>query len=191
MAQSGTLTLLFTDLVNSTDHLQQVGDEVAQRLFNAHHKVITEAITEGGGEELEWLGDGALAAFSSASDAVRCAIKIQQTSRRPIEGAQLEVRIGIHVGEVLRRGEGYFGTPIVVARRLCDRAAEGQILCSSFVVQILSGRQAFNFNDLGDFNLKGIAAPTRVAEVVYERDDPAALITRTPFVGRAEHIRRL
>ena len=191
MAQSGTVTLLFTDLVNSTVHLQEVGDEAGQRLFNAHHKLITDAITENGGEELEWLGDGALAAFSSSADAVRCAIKIQQTARRPIEGIRLDIRIGIHVGELLRRGDGYFGTPIVVARRLCDRASEGQILCSSFIVQLLSGRQAFNFNDLGDFNLKGITTPTRVAEVVYERDDPSALITRTPFVGRTEHLRRL
>jgi adenylate cyclase len=78
-----------------------------------------------------WLGDGVLAAFSSTADAVRCAISIQQTARRPVEGARFEIRIGIHVGEALRREDGYFGAPLVMARRLCERAEAGQILCSS------------------------------------------------------------
>src|SRR5580658_3023816 len=120
--QSGTVTLLFSDLVNSTEHLQRAGDETGQRLFQAHHKLISDAITSTGGEELEWLGDGALAAFSSSADAVRCAISIEQTARRPVAGARLEIRIGIHFGEVLRRDGGFFGMSVVTARRLCDRA---------------------------------------------------------------------
>ena len=82
MAQSGTVTLLFTDLVNSTDQLQQAGDEAGERWFRVHHKLMTNAVTAGGGEELQWLGDGMLAAFPSSADAVRCAINVQQTGRR-------------------------------------------------------------------------------------------------------------
>ena len=55
--QSGTVTLLFSDLVNSTEILQRAGDEAGQRLFQVHHKLITDAVTGSGGEELEWLGD--------------------------------------------------------------------------------------------------------------------------------------
>src|SRR5208282_215787 len=118
MAQSGTVTLLFTDLVNSTDQLQQAGDEAGERWFRVHHKLMTDAVTADGGEELQWLGDGMLAAFASSADAVRCAINMQQTARRTTGGSRIEIRIGIHLGEVLRRDGGYFGTPVVTARRL-------------------------------------------------------------------------
>src|SRR5215475_7843208 len=143
MPQSGTLTLLFTDLVDSTTHLQQAGDEAGDQLFRAHHKLIAEAIEAGGGEELQWLGDGVLASFSSTADAVRCAISMQQTARRPGHGARFEIRIGIHLGEVMKRDDGYFGTPLVTARRLCDYATAGQILCSRLIADLLSSRQAF------------------------------------------------
>jgi class 3 adenylate cyclase len=191
MGQSSTVTLLFTDLVNSTQILTAAGDEAGQRLFQAHHKLISDAVTGSGGEELEWLGDGVLAAFSSSADAVRCAISIEQTARRPVAGARFDIRIGIHFGEVLRRDGGYFGIPVVTARRLCDRAASGQILCSKMIAELLAARQTFNFRDLGQMDLKGLGAPTQVCEVLYERNDPAALLKRTPFVGRAAQLKLL
>jgi class 3 adenylate cyclase len=191
MAQSGTVTLLFTDLVNSTTHLQQAGDEAGAHFFQAHHKLLTDSIAAAGGKELQWLGDGVLAAFTSTADAIRCAISIQQTARRPISGARFEIRIGIHLGEVMLRDGGYFGTPVVTARRLCDRASSGQILCSRLVAELLSARQTFSFRDLGAFELKGLAAPVGVCEVAYERNDPAAMLNRTPFVGRAAQFESL
>ncbi len=191
MSHSGTVTLLFTDLVNSTVHLQQAGDETGADQFRAHHKLLAEAITATGGEELQWLGDGVLAAFSSTADAVRCAIAIQQNARRPSAGARFEIRIGIHLGEVLRRDGGYFGTPIVTARRLCDRGTSGQILCSRLIADVLASRQTFTFRDLGDFQLKGLSAPVGVCEVVFEQNDPAAMLSRTPFVGRGAPLERL
>jgi len=110
MAQSGTVTLLFTDLVNSTTQLQQAGDDTGAHFFQAHHKLLTDSIEATGGKELQWLGDGVLAAFLSTADAVRCAVSIQQTARRPIAGARFEIRIGIHLGEAMLRDGGYFGT---------------------------------------------------------------------------------
>jgi class 3 adenylate cyclase/tetratricopeptide (TPR) repeat protein len=191
MPQSRTVTLLFTDLVNSTEHLQRAGDESGQLLFRAHHKLMTDAVTAAGGQELQWLGDGVLAVFESTADAVRCAISIQQTARRPVAGARFDIRIGINAGEVLRREGGYFGTPIVLGRRLCDRAAAGQILCSRLIADLLSARQTFSFRDLGPLELKSFAVPVSVCEVVYENDDPAAMLQRTPFVGRAHQMSRL
>ena len=191
LAQSESATLLFTDVVNSTAQLQQAGDEISAHLFQAHHKLMSEAIAAAGGEELQWLGDGLLAAFSSTANAVRCAIVIQQTARRPTAGARFEIRIGIQMGELLRRDGGYFGTPVVTARRLCDRASSGQILCSRLVADLLSARGTFNFRDLGAFELEGIGVPVGVCEVVYERNDPIAMLNRTPFVGRAAQLDRL
>src|SRR5271163_2612970 len=166
MAESGTVTLLLTDLVNSSQLLERAGDEAGQRLFRAHHKLMTDAVSSNGGEELQWLGDGVLAAFSSTADAVRCAIIIQQTARRPVEGARFEIRIAVHIGEALRREDGYFGTPLLILRRLCERAAAGQVLCSRLIAQILASRQSFTFRRLDDVELKGFAAPFAISEVV-------------------------
>ena len=191
MSQSKTATFLFTDLVNSTEHLEAVGDEAGHQLFRVHHKLLTDAVNAAGGQELQWLGDGVLAVFSSAADAVRCAIQVQQTARRPAAHAHFGIRIGIHAGEALRRENGYFGTPIVVARRLCDAAGEGQIYCSRVIADLLSARSAFNLRDMGALNLKGLTQPMPVCEVVYDRNDPAALLRTTPFVGRAGQMKRL
>lgn len=191
MSESGTVTFLFTDLVNSTEHLQTVGDEAGQQLFRAHHKLLTDAVNAAGGQELQWLGDGVLAVFSSSAEAVRCAIQVQQTARRPSAGARFGIRIGIHAGEALRRDEGYFGTAVVAARRLCDRAATGQILCSKLVADLLGARNSFNFRDAGVLDLKGLAQPMPACEVVYEHSDPTALLNRTPFVGRSSQMKRL
>jgi class 3 adenylate cyclase len=191
MPESGTVTFLFSDLVDSTRHLQEAGDEAGQKLFRAHHKLMSDAVVASGGQELEWLGDGMLVVFSSTADAIRCAVSIQQSARRPVSGRRLDIRIGIHLGEALRREGGYFGLPVVIARRLCDRASTGQILCSRLVAEILSGRHTFSFREIGAFELKGIATPMGVCEVVYERNDPAAMLNRTPFVGRGAQLERL
>jgi class 3 adenylate cyclase/tetratricopeptide (TPR) repeat protein len=190
---AATVTILFTDLVASTELMQRVGDESAQRLFEAHHKLLVDALRETGGEELQWMGDGLMASFNSAADAVRCAIAMQQAARRTIAGHRLAVRAGLNAGEILRQklGSGYFGTPVVVASRLCALAHAGQILCTNVVAGLLAGRQAFQFRDTGQHSLKGVATPVGVAEVLYQRDDPAAMLARTPFVGRGTELAKL
>jgi class 3 adenylate cyclase/tetratricopeptide (TPR) repeat protein len=186
-------TILFTDLVGSTELLQQVGDEQAQRIFMQHHKLLTEVVTTTSGQELQWLGDGMMAAFPSTADAVRSAVAMQRASAQPVLGHRLDIRVGLNVGEVLKQegGGGYFGTPLVVARRLCDHAGARQILCSSTVAGLLSGRQAFRFRDLGPLTLKGIAAPVAVSEVLYDAESPTGFLTQTPFVGRRDELARL
>jgi class 3 adenylate cyclase/tetratricopeptide (TPR) repeat protein len=188
---TATTTILFTDLVSSTELLQRVGDESAQRILQAHHRMLQEAVAASGGHQVKWLGDGLMVAFPSAADAARCAIAMQQASRRPTLGERLEVRVGLNVGEALREETDYFGTPVVVARRLCDRAEAGQILCSSLVAGLLSGRQAFTFRNCGQLELKGIAEPVEACEVLYDVDQPAALLVHTPFVGRSAEVGKL
>src|ERR1700740_465609 len=113
MTHAGTVTLMFTDLVNSTELLQRAGDESAQRIFAAHHKLLSDAVAAHGGHEVKWLGDGVVGAFPSAADAVRCAIAMQQSARRPTAGERLAMRVGLHVGEALEKESDYFGTPVV------------------------------------------------------------------------------
>jgi class 3 adenylate cyclase/tetratricopeptide (TPR) repeat protein len=188
---SALRTILFTDLVNSTELMQRAGDEDAQRIFKAHYQLLRDAVSANGGSEVKSLGDGLMVAFASAADAVRCAIMVQQASLRRVGGERLAVRVGINAGEPMSEGDDYFGTPVVVARRLCDRAGPGQILCSAVIESLLAGRQAFSFHDLGSLELKGITAPVEAREVGYETDRAGVLLTRTPFVGRAKEMARL
>lgn len=189
--RAATVTLLFTDLVNSTVLLQRAGDEQAQRIFQAHHKLLKEAVAANGGHAVKWLGDGLMVAFPSAADAVRCAVAMQQASRRPVAGEHLAIRVGLNAGEALREETDYFGMPVVIARRLCEHAAGGQILCSTVISGLLASRAAFTFRDCGLMELKGLAAPVATCEVAYEHDEPTALLTQTPFVGRAAELERL
>src|SRR5262249_12123786 len=87
--------------------------------------------------------------------------------------------------------DDYAGTPVVVARRLCDRAAAGQILCSGVVVELLRGRHGFAFREVGPLALKGFPDPVVGHEVAYRPDAPAALLRHTPFTGRTAELRRL
>ena len=149
MTPAGPVTLLFTDLVNSTELLQRAGDEQAQRIFRAHHKLLKNAVAAHGGQEVKWLGDGLMAVFVSPADAVRCAIEMQQAARRRIAAERLAIRVGLNVGDALRDETDYMGLAVVIARRLCDHAQGGQILCSALVTGLLAGRQAFTFRDCG------------------------------------------
>src|ERR671923_2300891 len=99
---SALVTILFTDLVGSTELLARAGDEEAQRIFRAHHDLLAETAAAHGGEEVKWLGDGLMVAFPSAADAVRCAVAMQQASRRPSPGGErLAIRVGLNAGEAL------------------------------------------------------------------------------------------
>src|SRR5262245_46746758 len=188
---SAPVTLLFTDLLNSTELLQRVGDERAQRSFQAHHRLLKDTVAAHGGQEVKWLGDGLMTVFASAGDAVRAAVVMQQAARRRAAGERLALRVGLHAGEALREETDYFGTPVVIARRLCDQAQAGQILSSGVVVGLLAGRQAFRFSEVGALELKGLATPVTAYEVPYQQDEPAALLTQTPFVGRRAELARL
>jgi class 3 adenylate cyclase len=188
---SALVTVLFTDLVGSTELLSRAGDDDAQRIFRAHHDLLAETAAAHGGEEVKWLGDGLMVVFDSVADALSAAIAMQQAARRPVEGEQLAIRVGLNAGEALRDKADYFGTTVVVARRLCDRAQAGQILCSHVIAALLGGRPGFVFSELGKLDLKGVPAPVGALEVRYEIDVAHGLPARLPFVGREPELERL
>jgi class 3 adenylate cyclase/tetratricopeptide (TPR) repeat protein len=185
------VTLLFTDLVDSTALLQRVGAEGGQRILHAHRQLLREALASHGGREVKWLGDGLLTTFASVAEGVRCAVMMAQRARRPVAGERLGLRVGLHVGEVLPDEADYVGTPVVLARRLCDRATAGQILCGSVVVELLRGRQGFEFAPVGALDLKGFPEPMAAYEVRYRPEAGAALLRHTPFTGRTAELRRV
>jgi class 3 adenylate cyclase len=188
---SGLVAILFTDLVGSTDLLARAGDEEAQRIFRAHHDLLAETAAVHGGEEVKWLGDGLMVAFPSAVDALLAAIAMQQATRRPIHGERLTIRVGLNAGKALREAADYFGTPVVIARRLCDRAEGGQILAAALLTGLLAGHSGFAFVDLGKLELKGVPEPVAAFEVRYQAMADGGLPAWMPFVGRNADLRRL
>jgi len=193
--RAGTVTLLFTDQVGSTETLQRLGDEEGERLRRAHFGLLREAAALHGGEEVKNLGDGLMVAFVSAVDALACAITIQQAVHRARAGDELElsVCIGLNVGEPIRDEGDYFGTPVVIAKRLCDAGAPGQILASELVRALAGTRGGFAYRALGAVALKGVAEPVAAYEVIWESSTevrvplPALLAgeDRGAFIGRS------
>jgi class 3 adenylate cyclase len=190
MPRARTVTILFTDLVGSTELLTRVGDEHAQTIFALHRRILGEAVRAHGGQEIKWLGDGLLVAFDSASDAARCAVAMQRAARWPAGGERLAIRVGLHTGEVIEQDDDFFGTGVVIARRLCDRAADGQIFASETVARLVEARREFAFRRLDDLALKGIGERVPAVELTYA-PDIMAMLRHTPFVGRDEQLRAL
>lgn len=169
----GVATLLFTDLVGSTALTDRLGDDRAEELRRSHFRLIREVVAASGGQEVKTLGDGHMVVFGSPLDAIGCAIAIQQSVQlhNSEPGAeQLVVRIGINAGEVFHDENDYFGTPVVVAKRLCDQAAGGQIIVSDLVAALVGSRGQFAFREIGALQLRGLSQPLPAREVVWRHD---------------------
>jgi class 3 adenylate cyclase len=196
------VTLLFTDLVGSTELLGQLGDDEAEQLRRVHFALLRDVANAHGGDEVKNLGDGLMVAFASAVNAVGCAIGIQQVVHRhnARQGDdRLRVRVGLNVGEPIRDEGDYFGTPVVVAKRLCDAAAGGQILASELLRGLVGSRGGFDFRSCGPLALKGIAEPLAACEIVWEPavekrialPAPFAAAEAAPLVGRDAQLEEL
>ena len=176
----GVATILFTDLVGSTALTDRLGDDRAEELRRSHFRLIREAVATSGGQEVKTLGDGHMVVFVSPLDAIGCAIAIQQSvqlhNAEP-DAEQLLVRIGINAGEVFHDENDYFGTPVVVAKRLCDQAAGGQIIVSDLVAALVGSRGQFAFSEMGALQLRGLSQPLPAREVVWRPDAlPSAIV---------------
>src|SRR5262245_50507056 len=172
--RSGTVTVLFTDLVDSTALRQSLGDDRADELRREHDAMIRDACQAHGGTEVKSLGDGFMLVFGASAEAVGAAVAMQQAADRTSRGSSgtppIRVRVGASAGDVVWEDGDCFGTPVVEASRLCGAAEPGQILTSD-VVRILAGsRGGHRFEPVGALELKGLAAPLDASEVVWEGD---------------------
>jgi class 3 adenylate cyclase len=143
--------VLFSDLVSSTEHAAAVGDARWKQLLDRHDDVIRACVGRRGGTVVNHTGDGVVATLPSAAGAIRAA----QDLRAALEREELPVRVGIHVGDIERRGNNIAGVGVVVAARIMALASEGEILVSSTVALAASG-EALEFESRGEYPLKGI-----------------------------------
>lgn len=163
---TGTLTIAFTDIENSSELIRELGDEAARPLFREHDEVVRSTLRPHGAREVQHLGDGFMLAFSSARSAISCAIEIQRAMKafdtdRP--EVPLRVRIGVHTGEVIAEDHGYFGEAVWRAARIVSKAEGGQILVSELTRQLVG--TACACADKGEFALKGLPGLHRLYEV--------------------------
>jgi adenylate cyclase len=167
LAADGTVTIVFTDIVDSTPTIARLGDHAWLPLLRQHHAVIQEVTSAHDGTVVERQGDGSMLAFSSARRAVACATSIQRhLARNFADGAQpLPVRIGIHTGDALREADQFFGTTVHYAARVAGHALAGEILVSAVVRDLVAGGSDVAFLERSDVELKGIEGTHRLFAV--------------------------
>ncbi len=169
--QQGTRSVLFTDLVGSTELRVRLGEEGADGLRRSHDTLLTDVVCANGGSVVKGLGDGIMAVFDSAVDAVSASIGIQQAvdvhSRREPELA-FDVRVGVSIGDVSTEDDDVFGVPVVEASRLCAIANGGEILVAELVRALARGRGGFVFEPMGDLELKGLPDAVSTCRVTWE-----------------------
>ncbi|MGH8373287.1 MAG: nickel-binding protein [Gammaproteobacteria bacterium] len=164
---SGIRSVLFTDIVGSTNMTQQLGDERAMEVLAVHDEIVRGALAENSGREVKHTGDGIMAVFLSAAAAIRCGINVQQELhiyRDSKRGHPLQVRIGVAAGEPVERHNDLFGSTVQLAARLCSHAEPAQILVANVVAELCLGK-GLSFNDMGLISPKGFEEPVHVRAV--------------------------
>ena len=160
---SAVATVMFTDVEASTDLTTREGDLAAAALFDEHDRIVRDRVSAHRGRIVRSTGDGFLAIFDSAGDAVGCAESIQRDLAAQVDG--IRVRIGLNTGEVFQADGEVFGAAVNLAARVMDRARGGQVLVTDTVRQAAGTMPGARFRDRGRVALKGFPGRQRLFEV--------------------------
>jgi Adenylate and Guanylate cyclase catalytic domain len=147
---TATITVVFTDLVGSTELLSRVGEARADELRREHFGLLRAAVAGHGGPEVKNLGDGLMVIFDGVASALDAAVVMQQAiTARPAESEPLSIKIGVAVGDAELEDDDYFGSPVVEAARLCAKAQGGEILTTEFVRMLARSRSKVELESVG------------------------------------------
>ncbi|MGH2539882.1 MAG: adenylate/guanylate cyclase domain-containing protein [Actinomycetota bacterium] len=150
-------TLLFTDIVDSTNRAAEWGDRRWRDLLDQHHALVRVQLQRFGGREVATTGDGFFVSFASPTQAVRCAVEVTQA----VEALGVHIRAGVHTGEVEIRGDDLGGLAVHIAARVMAAAGAGEVTVSSTVKDLVAGAD-LAFADRGDHELKGVPGSWRL-----------------------------
>jgi class 3 adenylate cyclase len=153
-------TVLFTDIVNSTERAATLGDRRWRDLLEGHQSLVRQELARFRGREVKALGDGFLATFDGPARAIRCACAI----RDGVRGLGIEIRAGLHTGECERMGEDVGGIAVHIGARVVASATPGEVLVSSTVKDLVAG-SGLRFVDNGTHNLSGVPGEWRLFAV--------------------------
>jgi class 3 adenylate cyclase len=190
-AHGATLTLLFTDVVSSTEVSVRLGAD-AHALRRAHDRILREQFDACGGSVVKHTGDGFFVTFPSATQGVDCAARIQQAiAAERAEGRYLDlaIRIGLHTGEPVVEDGDYFGVDVAIASRIMAEATGGDVLVSDITYQLARSRMSLGFEPAGARALKGLPDPVTLHRVRWDLEPPQPHASL--FVGRAAERQRL
>ncbi|HTF58642.1 MAG TPA: adenylate/guanylate cyclase domain-containing protein [Actinomycetes bacterium] len=147
-------TVLFTDIVGSTERAQATGDRRWRELLDAHDEAARRLVAQEGGRRIKSTGDGVLAVFDGPGRAIRCAVAL----RKELEGLGIEIRAGIHTGELDVTDDDVGGIAVHIAARIMATAGPGEILVSRTVRDLVTG-SGIALEDRGTHTLKGLSDP--------------------------------
>jgi class 3 adenylate cyclase len=162
LAPSGKVTIVFSDIEESTALNERIGDRAWVRLISSHDKLIRRHVKSHNGHVVKSQGDGFMIAFAQPEQAVRCSIDVQRSLHRRPNG--IRVRIGVHTGKSVRRGDDLFGRNVAMAARVAAQADGGQILVSEVVRDALLDHD-ISFDDGRAVELKGFSGSHRLYAV--------------------------
>jgi class 3 adenylate cyclase len=169
----GRVVILFSDIEESTALNERIGDRAWVRLIASHDKLVSGLVRQRSGHVVKSQGDGYMIAFARAEEAVRCGIDLQHelhknAKRKPHE--DIRVRIGVHMGRSVRRGDDLFGRNVAMAARVAAQAVGGEILVSQPVRDALRDCDDIRFDEGRDVELKGFSGSYRLFAVESESD---------------------
>ena len=167
--RDGTVSLVFTDIEDSTQLAAQLGDTVWVEALHRHHQAIADIVGRRSGTVVKTLGDGAMIAFASTREAVRAAVEIQRHQADAGGEMAMGVRIGVHVGDAVASDRDYLGTTVNKAARIAAAAEGGQIMVSDAVRILLSDSREFALGDPVSLKLKGLDGVHQVTPVLWDR----------------------
>ena len=188
MSDAGLVSILFTDLVGSTELASDVGDVVADELRRSHFVDLRSAIAATGGTEVKTIGDAIMVSYRGATDALAGAVAMQRAverSNRQLDGRRLTMRVGVSAGDATFEDGDWFGTPVVEAARLCGEAEGNQILVSDLVRALAGTRSEYTVTPLGVRTLKGLPEPLAVCEVEWHVPRQPTSVSLPAFVDLA------
>jgi len=166
-------TLVFMDIVDSTERAVQLGDSRWRQLLENYYAEVRRQLVQFRGRELDTAGDGVFAAFDSPGRAIRCACRTVQLMRT----LGIDMRIGLHTGECEIMGDKICGIAVYLGARIAAAAAPGEILVSNTVKDLVVG-SGIRFADRGSYALKGIPGDWRLSAVVIDESIRSSCQTR-------------